>query len=134
MIPQPQLNQHLRHLAEVNLLIVKCRARIEHQRSLLSRLDADGPKGCEPKDSLSRLENTLQSLVCGHVLILEDLNRSAVSFFDQPELLLGRAREARLIADALIAREAKRLMERLGRSYERLAKCSEERLVGHPPR
>jgi hypothetical protein len=67
-------------------------------------------------------------------LILEDLNRSAVSFFDQPELLLGRAREARLIADGLVAREAKRLMERLGRSYERLAKCCEERLVGHPPR
>jgi hypothetical protein len=76
----------------------------------------------------------LQSLVRGRALILEDLNRSAVSFFDQPELLLGRAREARLIADGLVAREAKQLMERLGRSYERLAECSEERLVGHPPR
>ena len=63
MIPQPQLNQHLRHLAEVNLLIVKGLARIEHQRSLLSRLDADAPKGCKATDPLSRLENTLQSLV-----------------------------------------------------------------------
>jgi hypothetical protein len=88
----------------------------------------------QTKDPLSRLENTLQSLVRGRALILEDLNRSAVSFFDQPELLLGRAREARLIADGLVAREAKQLMERLGRSYERLAECSEERLVGHPPR
>ena len=129
-----QLNQQLRHLGEANLLIVQTRARIERGRLLLAILDADGHKGRKAKDSLTRSENTLQGMLQGRALILEDLNRSAIGFLDDPEGLRGRAREARAIADDITAREGKRLMLRVAKSYDHLAKLAEHRPGRRSPR
>ena len=125
-----QLNQHLRHLGEANLFIVQTRARIERQRLLLATLDAGGRKA---KYSLTRSETTLQGMLQGRALILEDLNRPAIGFLDEPEGLRGRAREARAIADDITAREGKRLMLRVAKSYDRLAKLAEHRPVRRSP-
>jgi hypothetical protein len=125
-----QLNQHLRHLGEANLFIVQTRARIERQRLLLATLDAGGRKA---KYSLTRSETTLQGMLQGRALILEDLNRSAIGFHE-PEGLRGRAREARAIADDITARAGKRLMLRVAKSYDRLAKLAEHRPVRRSPR
>jgi len=127
-----QLNQHLRHLGEANLFIVQTRARIERERLLLAILDAGGHKGRKAKYSLTRSETTLQGMLQGRALILEDLNRSAIGFHE-PEGLRGRAREARAIADDITAREGKRLMLRVAKSYDRLAKLAEHRPVRRSP-
>jgi hypothetical protein len=129
-----QLNQHLRHLGEANLLIVQTRARIERERFLLANLDADGHKGRKAKYSLTRSETTLQGMLQGRALILEDLNRPAIGFLDEPEGLRGRAREARAIADDITAGEGKRLMLRVAKSYDQLAKLAEHRPVRRSPR
>lgn len=70
----------------------------------------------------------------GRALILKDLNRSAIGFLDEPVGLRGRAREARAIADDITAREGKRLMLRVAKSYDRLAKLAEHRPVRRSPR
>ena len=129
-----QLNQQLRHLGEANLLIVQTRARIERGRLLVAILDADGHKRRKAKNSLTRSENTLQGMLQGRALILEDLNRSAIGFLDEPAGLRGRAREARAIADDITAREGKRLMLRVAKSYDQLAKLAEHRPGRRSPR
>jgi hypothetical protein len=70
----------------------------------------------------------------GRALILEVLNRSAIGFLDESEGLRGGAREARAIADGITAREGKRLMLRVAKSYDQLAKLAEHRPVRRYPR
>jgi len=60
-----QLAQHLRHLAELNLLIVQSRKRIERQRLLLGMLDADGHKARKAQDTMARFVKTLQGIASG---------------------------------------------------------------------
>jgi hypothetical protein len=128
-----QLAQHLRHLAELNLLIVQSRKRIERQRLLLGMLDADGHKARKAQDTMARFVKTLQGMLQGRALILEDLNR-ADGVLDEPAGLRGRAREARTIGDDMTVREGKRMMLRVAKSYERLAKRAEHRLARRRPR
>jgi len=96
-------------------------------------LDADGHKARKAQDTMARFVKTLQGMLQGRALILEDLNR-ADGVLDEPAGLRGRAREARTIGDDMTVREGKRMMLRVAKSYERLAKRAEHRLARRRPR
>jgi hypothetical protein len=124
-----ELDQLRRHLAEVNLLIVQARARMERQRLLLETFDTDD-RARKAKNALAKLEKTLEGMLRGRALILEDLNRSDIGGFNQPERVRRRAKVARGIAHDLNTHEAKRLMHRVARSYEQLAALLDRKLTG----
>jgi hypothetical protein len=115
-----ELDPHRRHLAEANLLIVQARARIDRERLLLETFDTN-ERALKAKDALAKSEKTLEGMLRGRALILEDLNRGDLSGLDQPERFRQQANVARAIAHDLNTRDAKRLMHRLARSYEALA-------------
>src|SRR5262245_35361578 len=125
MRPQ-ELDPHRRHLAEVNLLIVQARAGIEQQRLLLEVFDTD-ERARKAKLALAKSEKTLEGMLRGRALILEDLNRGDIGGFDQPEWFRRRANVARAFAHDLNTHETKRLMHRLARSYDRLAERAAQR-------
>jgi hypothetical protein len=125
MRPQ-ELDPHRRHLTEANLLIVQARAQIERQRLLLETFDTD-KRARKAKDALAKSEKTLEAMLRGRALILEDLNRGDIGGFDQPERFRGRANVARAVAHDLNTRETKRLMHRLARSYDQLAERAAQR-------
>ena len=115
-----ELDPHRRHLAEANLLIVQARARIERQRLLLEKSNTDErARKARPNWRIRR--KTLEGMLRGRTLILEDLNRGDIGGIDQPERFRRRANLARAIAHDLNTQETKRLMHRLARSYEPLA-------------
>ena len=126
MRPQ-ELDPHRRHLTEANLLIVQARAQIERQRLLLETFDTD-KRARKAKDALAKSKKTLEAMLRGRALILEDLNRGDIGGFDQPERFRRRANLARAVAHDLNTREAKRLMHRLARSYDQLAECAAQRV------
>ena len=97
LVKAPFLDQHHRHLAEANLVIVQIRARIEHQRRIVATLDADEDSASKAKDVQTRMENTLKHMIRGRAFVLEDLKRAAFDF-NQPEWLRARAMELRGIA------------------------------------
>jgi hypothetical protein len=121
-----ELDPHRRHLAEANLLIVQARARIERQRSLLETFDTN-ERARKAKDALVKSEKTLEGMLRGRALILEDLNRGDLGGIDRPERFRRRANVARAIAHDLNTHETKRLMHRLARSYEQLAAVVESK-------
>jgi hypothetical protein len=121
-----ELDPHRRHLAEANLLIVQACAQIERQRLLLETFDTD-ERARNAKDALAKSEKTLEGMLRGRALILEDLNRGGNGGFDQPERFRRRARVMRAIAPDLNTRETKRLMHRLARSYDQLAERAAQR-------
>jgi hypothetical protein len=124
-----ELDPHRRHLAEANLLIVQARARIERQRLLLETFDTN-ERARKAKDALVKSEKTLEGMLRGRALILEDLNRGDLGGIDRPERFRRRANVARAIAHDLNTHETKRLMHRLARSYEQLAAVVESKPAG----
>ena len=66
------LDPHRRHLAEANLLIVQARAHVERQRLLLEKFDTD-ERARKAKAALAKSEKTLEGMLRGRTLILEDL-------------------------------------------------------------
>jgi hypothetical protein len=120
------LDPHRRHLAEANLLIVQARARIVRQRLLLETFDTN-ERARKAKDALVKSEKTLEGMLRGRALILEDLNRGDLGGIDRPERFRRRANVARAIAHDLNTHETKRLMHRLARSYEQLAAVVESK-------
>jgi hypothetical protein len=124
-----ELDPHRRHLAEANLLIVQARARIERQRLLLETFDTN-ERARKAKDALVKSEKTLEGMLRGRALILEDLNRGDLGGIDRPERFRRRANVARAISHDLNTHETKRLMHRLARSYEQLAAVVESKPAG----
>jgi hypothetical protein len=124
-----ELDPHRRHLAEANLLIVQARAHVERQRLLLEKFDTD-ERPRKAKAALAKSEKTLEGMLRGRTLILEDLNRADIGGIDQPERFRRRANVARAIAHDLNTHETKRLMHRLARSYEQLAAVVESKPAG----
>jgi hypothetical protein len=124
-----ELDPHRRHLAEANLLIVQARARIERQRLLLETFDTN-ERARKANDALVKSEKTLEGMLRGRALILEDLNRGDLGDIDRPERFRRRANVARAIAHDLNTHETKRLMHRLARSYEQLAAVVESKPAG----
>ena len=124
-----ELDPHRRHLAEANLLIVQARARIERQRLLLETFDTN-ERARKANDALVKSEKTLEGMLRGRALILEDLNRCDLGGIDRPERFRRRANVARAIAHDLNTHETKRLMHRLARSYEQLAAVVESKPAG----
>jgi hypothetical protein len=124
-----ELNPHRRHLAEANLLIVQARARTERQHLLLETFDTN-ERARKAKDALVKSEKTLEGMLRGRVLILEDLNRGDLGGIDRPERFRRRANVARAIAHDLNTHGTKRLMHRLARSYEQLAAVVESKPAG----
>ena len=124
-----ELDPHRRHLAEANLLIVQARARIERQRLLLETFDTN-ERARKAKDALVKSEKTLEGMLRGRALILEDLNRGDLGGIDRPERFRRRANVARAISHDLNTHETKRLMHRLARSYEQLAAVVKSKPAG----
>ena len=119
-----ELDPHRRHLAEANLLIVQARARIERLRLLPEKSNTDErARKARPNWRIRR--KTLEGMLRGRTLILEDLNRGDIGGIDQPERFRRRANLARAIAH-----ETKRLMHRLARSYEQLAAVVDSKPAG----
>jgi hypothetical protein len=68
-------------------------------------------------------------MIQARALLLKDPNHAAVGLFDESEWLRSRAPKMRAFAGDLNTRDAKQLVYRLARSYQELAKCTEDRLA-----
>jgi hypothetical protein len=125
-----ELDPFRRQLAEANLLIVQVRTRIERQRFFLETFDTV-EWARKVRDALARSEKTLEAMLRGRALILEDLNRGDRGGFEQPQRFRRRAQLARAIAHDLNTHETRQLMHRLARFYEQLAAIIDSKTAGN---